>query len=65
MQLTALGAIMTLALTRLDWLGGDRFVIGALVTIVALIGVFIVWPSIAIFIPMFTDQTGHSRRWRL
>lgn len=57
-QLTALGAIMTLALTRLDWLGGDRFVIGALVTIVALIGVFIVWPSIAIFIPMFTDQTG-------
>ena len=57
-QLTALGAIMTLALPRLDWLGGDRFVIGALVTIVALIGVFIVWPSIAIFIPMFTDQTG-------
>ncbi|MBE1043240.1 hypothetical protein IH768_27105, partial [Escherichia coli] len=49
---------MTLALTRLEWLGGDRFVIGALVTIVALIGVFIVWPSIAIFIPMFTDQTG-------
>ena len=64
-QLTALGAIMTLALTRLEWLGGDRFVIGALVTIVALIGVFIVWPSIAIFIPMFTDQAGHSRRWRL
>lgn len=54
----ALGAIMTLALTRLEWLGGDRFVIGSLVTIVALIGVFIVWPSIAIFIPMFTNDAG-------
>lgn len=54
----ALGAIMTLALTRLEWLGGDRFVIGSLVAIVALIGVFIVWPSIAIFIPMFTGDTG-------
>jgi hypothetical protein len=49
---------MTLALTRLEWLGGDRFVIGSLVTIVALIGVFIVWPSIAIFIPMFTNDAG-------
>ncbi|MCY1116695.1 iron ABC transporter permease, partial [Escherichia coli] len=46
-----LGAIMTLALTRLEWLGGDRFVIGSLIAIVALIGIFIVWPSIAIFIP--------------
>lgn len=54
----ALGAIMTLALTRLEWLGGDRFVIGSLVTIVALIGIFIVWPSIAIFIPMFTNDAG-------
>jgi iron(III) transport system permease protein len=44
----ALGAIMTLALTRLEWLGGDRFVIGSLITIVALIGIFIVWPSIAL-----------------
>lgn len=54
----ALGAIMTLALTRLEWLGGDRFVIGSLITIVAGISVFIVWPSIAIFIPMFTTDSG-------
>jgi iron(III) transport system permease protein len=54
----ALGAIMTQALTRLEWLGGDRFVIGSLITIVALIGIFIVWPSIAIFIPMFTTDSG-------
>ena len=54
----ALGAIMTLALTRLEWLGGDRFVIGSLTAIVALIGIFIVWPSIAIFIPMFTNDVG-------
>ena len=33
------GAIMTLALTRLEWLGGDRFVIGSLIAIVALIGI--------------------------
>ncbi len=54
----ALGMIITLALARLEWLGGDRFVIGSLVTIVALISVFIVWPSIAIFIPMFTNDAG-------
>ncbi|MFB2907203.1 ABC transporter permease [Aeromonas jandaei] len=54
----ALGAIITLALTRLEWLGGDRFVIGSLITIVALIAIFIVWPSIAIFLPMFTSDTG-------
>ena len=38
-----LSAIMTLALTRLEWLGGDRFVIGSLIAIVALIGIFIVY----------------------
>ncbi|GGD23305.1 ABC transporter permease [Franconibacter pulveris 1160] len=54
----ALGAIMTLALSRLEWLGGDRFVIGSLIAIVALIGVFIVWPSVAMFIPMFTNDAG-------
>ncbi|MCV5939947.1 iron ABC transporter permease, partial [Escherichia coli] len=53
-----LSAIMTLALTRLEWLGGDRFVIGSLIAIVALIGIFIVWPSIAIFIPMFANDAG-------
>ncbi|MDE9481834.1 ABC transporter permease [Xenorhabdus bovienii] len=52
----ALGAIITLALTRLEWLGGDSFVIGSLVAITALIGVFILFPSIAIFIPMFKDE---------
>nr|WP_314267002.1 iron ABC transporter permease [uncultured Moellerella sp.] len=54
----SLGAIMTLALKRLEWLGGDTFVIGSLITVIAVIGVFIVFPSIAIFIPMFTDESG-------
>lgn len=54
----ALAAIMTQALTRLEWLGGDRFVIGSLIAIVALIGIFIVWPGIAIFIPMFSNDAG-------
>ncbi|MEE3649864.1 MULTISPECIES: ABC transporter permease [unclassified Brenneria] len=54
----ALGAIVTLSLSRLDWLGGDQFVIGSLVGIIALIGVFILYPSIAIFIPMFTTDSG-------
>ncbi|MBN3136745.1 ABC transporter permease [Pectobacterium punjabense] len=54
----ALSAIITLALSRLDWLGGDRFVIGSLISIIALIGVFILYPSIAIFIPMFTNDSG-------
>jgi len=54
----ALGAILTLALARLEWLGGDRFVIASLVAIIALISVFIIYPSIAIFIPMFTNDSG-------
>ena len=48
---------MTLALTRLNGWAATAL-IGSLVTIVALIGVFIVWPSIAIFIPMFTNDAG-------
>ncbi|WP_192459397.1 ABC transporter permease [Musicola keenii] len=56
--LIALGAVMTLAFSRLEWLGGDRFVIGSLVAIIALIGVFILYPSIAIFLPMFTNSAG-------
>ena len=61
----ALGAIMTLALTRLEWLGGDRFVIGSLVSIMALIGVFFVLPRLPLFIPAFTHDAGriHLRRW--
>ncbi|MFE8103142.1 iron ABC transporter permease [Brenneria goodwinii] len=54
----ALGAVITLSLSRLDWLGGDRFVIGSLVSIIVLIGAFILYPSIAIFIPMFTSDSG-------
>lgn len=54
----ALGMVITLALTRLEWLGGDSFVLASLVAIVALIGVFIAWPSVAIFIPMFTTASG-------
>ncbi|MCI2166406.1 MAG: iron ABC transporter permease, partial [Ewingella americana] len=54
----ALGAVCTLALSRLEWLGGDRFVLGSLICIIAMIGVFIIFPSIAIFIPMFTNDAG-------
>ncbi|EOX5560666.1 ABC transporter permease [Yersinia enterocolitica] len=60
----ALGAIITLALARLEWLGGDRFVLGSLVTIIALITVFILFPSIAIFIPIFTDESGTFAPWQ-
>ena len=54
----ALGAVMTIALSRLEWLGGDRFVLGSLIAIVALIGLFIIWPSLAIFKPMVTADDG-------
>ncbi|KOC89745.1 ABC transporter permease [Winslowiella iniecta] len=56
--LISLGAIMTLALSRLEWLGGDRFVLGSLIAIVALISLFILYPSLAIFKPMFSDDSG-------
>ncbi|TQI81235.1 iron(III) transport system permease protein [Serratia fonticola] len=56
--LLAMGAVITLALSRLEWLGGDRFVLGSLVAVIALITLFIIYPSIAIFIPMFTDDAG-------
>jgi len=58
LMLISLGAIMTLALSRLEWLGGDRFVLGSLIAIVALIGLFILYPSLAIFKPMFSDDNG-------
>ncbi|EBR9859122.1 iron ABC transporter permease, partial [Salmonella enterica subsp. enterica serovar Chester] len=54
----SLGMIMTLTLKRLEWLGGDQFVIGSLIAVVGLIALFIVFPSVAIFIPMFTDNNG-------
>lgn len=58
LMLISLGAIMTLALSRLEWLGGDRFVLGSLIALVALIGLFILYPSLAIFKPMFSDDNG-------
>ncbi|QIQ21125.1 ABC transporter permease [Zophobihabitans entericus] len=51
----ALGMIATHALSRVEWMGGDRFVIGALITVILLILTFILYPTIAIFIPMFMD----------
>lgn len=51
----ALGMIITHALSRLEWMGGDRFVIGSLITVIILILAFILYPTIAIFIPMFMD----------
>lgn len=55
----SLGAVITLAGVRLEWMGGDRFVMGSLVAIIALITVFILFPSIAIFVPMFQDDAGN------
>lgn len=51
----ALGGVITLAAARLEWLGGDRFIIGSIVSIIALISLFILYPSIAIFMSMFID----------
>lgn len=49
----SLTMIMAHALARLEWMGGDRFIIGTLITIVILIAAFILFPTISIFIPMF------------
>lgn len=51
----ALVAIATLALARLKVLQGDKFVIASLLLIVLLIGLFIVYPTLAIFVSMFYD----------
>ena len=61
---SALGIVITLAMARMEYLGGDAFVIGSLVTIVGLISAFIVYPSIAIFIPMFQDEMGNFVAWQ-
>ncbi len=55
---------MTLAFARLEYLGGDYFVISALITIVLLIAAFIIFPSIAIFIPMFQNSSGQWVAWQ-
>ncbi|MGF1910006.1 iron ABC transporter permease [Vibrio kasasachensis] len=60
----ALGAVMTLAFSRLEFLGGDVFVIGSLISIIMLIGVFIIYPSFAIFVPMFQDEMGNFVAWQ-
>ncbi|SEG42150.1 ABC transporter permease [Vibrio hangzhouensis] len=60
----ALGCVITLAYARLEYLGGDVFVIGSLVTIVGLITTFILYPSIAIFVPMFQDEMGNFVAWQ-
>ena len=60
----ALSAVMTLAFSRLEFLGGDSFVIGALITIILLISVFIIFPSLAIFVPMFKDDMGNFVAWQ-
>ncbi|MGF1762784.1 ABC transporter permease [Aliivibrio kagoshimensis] len=60
----SLGCIMTLAFARLEYLGGDVFIIGALVAIVGLISTFILFPSIAIFVPMFQDDAGNFVLWQ-
>jgi iron(III) transport system permease protein len=60
----ALGCVMTLGFARLEYLGGDVFVIGALVTIIGLITTFILYPSIAIFVPMFQDEMGNFVAWQ-
>ena len=59
-----LGCVMTLAFARLEYLGGDVFIIGALVAIVGLISTFIIFPSIAIFVPMFQDDAGNFVLWQ-
>ncbi|MBY7903252.1 iron ABC transporter permease [Vibrio fluvialis] len=60
----ALGAVMTTAFARLEYLGGDHFVIGSLISIILLIVIFIIFPSIAIFLPMFKDEMGQWTAWQ-
>ncbi len=55
---------MTLAMARLEFMGGDSFVIGSLVSIIGLISAFILFPSIAIFVPMFQDDMGNFVAWQ-
>jgi iron(III) transport system permease protein len=59
-----LGAVITLAFARMEYLGGDIFIIGSLISIIILISTFIIYPSIAIFIPMFQDDMGNFVFWQ-
>lgn len=56
----SLGMILTHDLARLDYLGGDKFIIGSLVLIVTLIAIFIIYPIIKIFIPVVVTNDGFS-----
>lgn len=47
-----LGMVLTIALTRLQWLGGDSFIIGSLILIITLIVIFIIYPIVIIFVPV-------------
>lgn len=56
---TVLGIILSIALARLEWMGGDRFVIGAIIFVVSIVGIFIIYPIMAIFKPMLFDNAGN------
>lgn len=60
----ALGMVLTLALTRLEWMGGDRFVVGSIALIVVLIFLFIIFPTASIFKPMLFDGDGNFSPWQ-
>ncbi len=62
--LLGLGAIATLGFSRLEFLGGDIFIIGALIAIVTLISTFIIFPSASIFVPMFEGEMGEFAPWQ-
>lgn len=49
----ALGLNLTLSLARLKVMRGDFFIIASLLLVCSLIGIFIVFPTFAIFTPMF------------
>lgn len=49
----ALGLNMTLSLARLKVMRGDFFIIASLILVCSLIGIFIVFPTLSIFTPMF------------
>jgi ABC-type Fe3+ transport system, permease component len=55
----SLGIIFAIALARLNWMGGDLFTVSAIVLILAVIGTFIIFPTLAIFKPMLFDESGN------
>ncbi len=53
--------IASLALARLDWMGGDRFMIACVILIVSLVGMFIVFPTIEFFPPIFQFKDANGQ----